>query len=522
MELDQEKKAAGNDLDEFNAHRFLEFWQETATVIRLRELLRELGLDRKKRMSLIEYLVVKYRVTIRELIARPQGTNVELARAQQALQAAQDEINKIETRKAQLEAAANGTGIKAMQAKNELAQLLSADPTDLNRALLTAEAAVRKAQKLGGDAQGSGVCPPSGVIGSVRFFSLASDGLLPLLVPRCPLVDRPRTYRDEEVQAPEERRHRKVKGRSVRRFFLGRTFNKKFETIRTNLKVFPKQLKRWKRRSPSLACSRNGRAGAPKRRRWSSASRRLAAAPSRGSRSTTPAFCSGAAAFRAPSVRWWPGPRRRFVPSTCALHCQWRSPSSGTTAFSIFIFKFDPKLILMNLVCSCSWCTVVTRTVRRRVMQSGNAYVPLLDTTHPSRRKVRALRRLLCCLGCVVAEADLWHDERERWLKDECTKHGMPVILLDSEGSVAAELHYRKVHGSGTGGAAIDRGGTFVFGVGWIRDRILEILPRGVWAEYGCACFGTGRNLKLAYAIFTSGTTGEHWNRLQRIIIEFG
>lgn len=159
MELDQEKKAAGNDLDEFNAHRFLEFWQETATVIRLRELLRELGLDRKKRMSLIEYLVVKYRVTIRELIARPQGTNVELARAQQALQAAQDEINKIETRKAQLEAAANGTGIKAMQAKNELAQLLSADPTDLNRALLTAEAAVRKAQKLGGDAQGAFALP---------------------------------------------------------------------------------------------------------------------------------------------------------------------------------------------------------------------------------------------------------------------------------------------------------------------------------------------------------------------------
>lgn len=124
-------------------------------MVRLRELLRDLGLDRKKRMSLIEYLVVKYRVTIRELISRPQGTNVELARAQQALAAAQEEINKIETRKAQLEAAANGAGIKAMQAKNELAQLLSADPTDLNRALLTAEAAVRKAQKLGGEAQGA-------------------------------------------------------------------------------------------------------------------------------------------------------------------------------------------------------------------------------------------------------------------------------------------------------------------------------------------------------------------------------
>ncbi len=46
----------------------------------------------------------------------------------------------------------SGTGIKAMQAKNELEQLLNADPTNLNRALITAEAAVRKAQKLGGEA----------------------------------------------------------------------------------------------------------------------------------------------------------------------------------------------------------------------------------------------------------------------------------------------------------------------------------------------------------------------------------
>jgi hypothetical protein len=40
------------------------------------------------------------------------------------------------------------------QAKNELAQLLSAPTTELNKALLTAEAAVRKAQKYGGAAQG--------------------------------------------------------------------------------------------------------------------------------------------------------------------------------------------------------------------------------------------------------------------------------------------------------------------------------------------------------------------------------
>eukprot|EP01087_Luapelamoeba_hula_P009793 TRINITY_DN255_c0_g1_i2.p1 TRINITY_DN255_c0_g1~~TRINITY_DN255_c0_g1_i2.p1 ORF type:complete len:230 (+),score=61.25 TRINITY_DN255_c0_g1_i2:72-761(+) len=151
-ELDQNKGKEGNELDEFSSHRFLEFWQETATVMRLRDMLRDLGLNRNKKMSLIEYLVVKYRQTVQELLRRPQGTNEELVKAQRALDAVNTEIQKIETRKRELEQASGGTGIRAMQAKNELAQLLGADPTDLNRALLTAEAAVRKAQRMGGEA----------------------------------------------------------------------------------------------------------------------------------------------------------------------------------------------------------------------------------------------------------------------------------------------------------------------------------------------------------------------------------
>ncbi|KAL6071241.1 putative TolA family protein [Balamuthia mandrillaris] len=155
QELDLERKKEGNDLDEFNAHRFLEFWGETQTVVKMRDMLRELGLNRHKRMSLIEYLVCKYGQTVHELLSRPQGTNEELVRAQEALEAVQTEINKIETRKAELERLAQGSGVKAMQAKNELSQLLTQDNTALNRALLTAEAAVRKAQKAGGEAQGA-------------------------------------------------------------------------------------------------------------------------------------------------------------------------------------------------------------------------------------------------------------------------------------------------------------------------------------------------------------------------------
>jgi hypothetical protein len=68
----------------------------------------------------------------------------EMKAANAALAAVRAEINKIEMEKSRLEADSDLGGIKGARAKNELAQLLSRDMTDLNRALLTAEAAVRK------------------------------------------------------------------------------------------------------------------------------------------------------------------------------------------------------------------------------------------------------------------------------------------------------------------------------------------------------------------------------------------
>jgi len=87
-----------------------------------------------------------------ELLKRPQGTNEELVKAQAALAVVQEEIKKIERKKQILEEKIAGSeGVKKNTAKNELEQLLNADPTDLNRAVVTAEAQVRKAQKLKGD-----------------------------------------------------------------------------------------------------------------------------------------------------------------------------------------------------------------------------------------------------------------------------------------------------------------------------------------------------------------------------------
>jgi len=150
--LDTEKKKEGCDLDEFNAHRFLEQNGETKRVVELRESLREIDKDFNKRMALIEFLLFRYKQTVKELLARPQGTNEDLIKAQEALRTVNKEIEKIEAQKADLQEKSKAPGVKGIQAKNLLDQLLNQDNTELNRDLLLAEAAVRKAQKQGGSA----------------------------------------------------------------------------------------------------------------------------------------------------------------------------------------------------------------------------------------------------------------------------------------------------------------------------------------------------------------------------------
>jgi len=59
-ELDTAKKAAGNAVDEFMAHHFLEKNNETLTVQQMREQLRQVGIDKVKLVPLIHYLIFRY------------------------------------------------------------------------------------------------------------------------------------------------------------------------------------------------------------------------------------------------------------------------------------------------------------------------------------------------------------------------------------------------------------------------------------------------------------------------------
>jgi len=179
-ELDQEKKAAGCQLDELNAHRFLEKCDKTLTVVSLREKLGKAGIDKntkRKYIPLTHFLIIHYNVSPSELANASQGDNEEeVRRAQQMLeqvQVALAEAQKTaaEARKAEAELEAalaelkaqedafnaktqdlqrkseQGSVVQMNKAKNELAQHLASDPLPLRRAKITTEAAVKKAEK---------------------------------------------------------------------------------------------------------------------------------------------------------------------------------------------------------------------------------------------------------------------------------------------------------------------------------------------------------------------------------------
>eukprot|EP01122_Echinamoeba_exundans_P013663 TRINITY_DN5_c0_g1_i3.p1 TRINITY_DN5_c0_g1~~TRINITY_DN5_c0_g1_i3.p1 ORF type:complete len:298 (+),score=93.82 TRINITY_DN5_c0_g1_i3:51-944(+) len=186
VELDIQNKDKGSDLDEFNAHRFLEKVQETKTVKELREQLKAIDLDFNKRMAMIEYCLFRYNKSVSDFVGRPQGDNsAEIAKAQALLEQCQtlldDAIKKADAARASADAARAAeaeqkaalaevqsqedarnkkteelkvksedmnTGVVARnKAKNELAQHLAEDPLPLRKAKITLEAANRKAEK---------------------------------------------------------------------------------------------------------------------------------------------------------------------------------------------------------------------------------------------------------------------------------------------------------------------------------------------------------------------------------------
>jgi len=101
--VDIAKKAAGNELDEFQAHQFLEQLGETLTVQEMRNKLRDIDIDFNKRMALIEYLIFRYNKGVTEVINAPQGgeNKEELAEATRLVAEAQVSLEQVQQKLAE-------------------------------------------------------------------------------------------------------------------------------------------------------------------------------------------------------------------------------------------------------------------------------------------------------------------------------------------------------------------------------------------------------------------------------------
>jgi len=190
-ELDKDKGKDGFALDEFQAHRFLEIFKETLTVIQMREKLYGVGIEKAKTVSLISYLIFHFESDWHYLVNAPQGENQEeVIQAQRMLEDVQNAF--VQVQRSAEEAAARERDAKAAEAaareakaelekslaelhaqeaefnnktddlkrrseeggvvsqnkaKAELAAHLASDPLPLRRAKISNEAAVKKAER---------------------------------------------------------------------------------------------------------------------------------------------------------------------------------------------------------------------------------------------------------------------------------------------------------------------------------------------------------------------------------------
>jgi hypothetical protein len=125
------------------------------SIVRKKELRDKVDVNFDGRVGFLEYLLYQYNASPKDLMDRSMGQAEEdevdeaIRKAREALEQVNRSIAAYEAEKQRLtDAAEGGKGIKALKAKNELAQLESGPLWEkLNKDLITAEAAVRIATR---------------------------------------------------------------------------------------------------------------------------------------------------------------------------------------------------------------------------------------------------------------------------------------------------------------------------------------------------------------------------------------
>lgn len=145
------KQGEVRELEEDAAHLFLEKRGETLTVTELRDALREIDLDKNHKVSFIEFLLWKFKKSLKEFFTEKPGDIAHLlAQLEEAIKLYQvtlAERAKREEHMKDLEKLAEQGGVKGMKAKHELEAMLHEDELARNKKEVEAAAKKRMAQR---------------------------------------------------------------------------------------------------------------------------------------------------------------------------------------------------------------------------------------------------------------------------------------------------------------------------------------------------------------------------------------
>merc|ERR1719394_191628 len=146
--LDQKDGADGNCLDEHNARRFMQDLGMAMARQAYLDAMRQIDVNNDRKMSLLEFLLFKYGLSPADLVARPQdGMTDALENALAREVAAYQAIADLDAEKAELEEVANSGGVKAMRAKQQLANFKTEEYRAAEHEVNQAKRAVTKARK---------------------------------------------------------------------------------------------------------------------------------------------------------------------------------------------------------------------------------------------------------------------------------------------------------------------------------------------------------------------------------------
>jgi len=125
-ELDLNKRSEGSALDELNAHRFLEAFNEPMTVREMRDALRATGAtgsDKFTTVPLTHFLVSIYKVNWKQLVNASQGDNkAEIEHAQRLFDEVQVAFQESETKHQQAAAALKESHAREAEARTKEAE----------------------------------------------------------------------------------------------------------------------------------------------------------------------------------------------------------------------------------------------------------------------------------------------------------------------------------------------------------------------------------------------------------------